>query len=433
MERHADSTIMKQLVVELALLLILGIGAWLWLSAPATPPPAPLLHIEPQSTGDTVATFLHSWVPVAWYTALLVSPFALGFFGYRYMQHKHEIEMARAQREYPEKLERLSVNYGARTFAPNLSQRYPATRVPSDAPTYPLLPPALEYTLPIAAWLPEVVDHPAHLLLVGPTQSGKSTLARAILAARAQTDQIAVLDLHAKYNDWLGMPVYGAGRDFDSIVQAIWALHAEFERRFRLGEATGVPLSIFIDEFPAVSSMRKEIIAPVKQWAREAAKTGIRLVFITQEKTVKALNIEGEGDIRRNFQQLLLGAPAAVASETARTLPRPAVLQRNDEDMVAIDVTGLPSLAHRPISPDVVWMPSFSFSSSEAAPATTETTNTPIATKKKKHDLTAAKVHEIIERKQRGEKKSHACREMFGRAGGDLWYAFSAVWEQSGR
>jgi hypothetical protein len=51
--------------------------------------------------------------------------------------------------------------------------------------------------------------------------------------------------------------------------------------------------------------------------------------------------------------------------------------------------------------------------------------------KKKKTDLTDAQITEILARKQAGEKKSYACRAMFGTAGGDVWYAFSDVWEQA--
>lgn len=134
--------------------------------------------------------------------------------------------------------------------------------------------------VPHTDWWPKVLAHHSHIDLIGQNTSGKTTLATAVLTERAKTDKVVILDLHAKFNGWAGLPAIGAGRDINAIAQAFSVLHTEFERRFRVGEAVGEPLTIFIDEYPALALLLPTIVPLVKQWLREAPKAGIRLVML---------------------------------------------------------------------------------------------------------------------------------------------------------
>lgn len=217
----------------------------------------------------------------------------------------------------------------------------------------PVTPEAGTLTLiaPFRSWWPGVVTHDAHIMLVGETRSGKSTTARALLAARARTDKIVVIDPHMKFNDWGSVAVIGDGRDFAAITQAFLALHKEFERRFKVGEAVGSPLTVFIDEFPAISAARPQLTGYLTQWLRESAKANMRLVLLVQDPNVKTLGIEGEGAVRENLLKILLGSFATKQGATGRY---PAVLDRRGE-VTLVSTDGMTTYAQMAVSALATW------------------------------------------------------------------------------
>lgn len=213
----------------------------------------------------------------------------------------------------------------------------------------------IEQAAPHSAWWPDVRRHDGHIMIVGETRSGKSTLARALLADRAITDHIVIVDPHATLNDW-GVDAVGSGRNFDAIADVLHAVHREFERRFQVGVEIGDRLTVFIDEYPAIVAARPDVAGLVKQWLREAAKARISLVFLCQDASVRTLGIEGEGAVRRNVWTILLGSFAASASPIAAQQGRPAVLQRATL-LQAVDVRNLPGIARISVSPLCLWEP----------------------------------------------------------------------------
>jgi len=226
--------------------------------------------------------------------------------------------------------------------------------------------------IPIDHWFANLVTYDAHLMLVGGTGSGKSTIARALLAARAQTDAIVILDPHGRMdytdpeqyhlNDWLGLVSVGAGRDFAAIERMITTIHAEFQRRSVPGNKLGQGITVFIDEVPAIVSETDDAMGYVVKWIREIRKYGIRIILLTQGKEVKTLGIEGEGSIRDSLQTVLLGGHAkGVPGNEHAGQYAGALVNGNTysakEDAHAIDTSGVPSLPVRQLDELVVWQP----------------------------------------------------------------------------
>jgi hypothetical protein len=179
------------------------------------------------------------------------------------------------------------------------------TSTPTQPATTP--DPAAPRTAPHSEWWPVVVGDVHHLLIVGETQEGKSTTARALLIDRARTDSIVVIDPHAKLNGW-GVPTIGDGRDFAAVDAALVALEAEMSRRYTPGEDIGAPLTIFIDEYPAIADECRHAKQAFLRLAREGAKVHMRLVVLTQDANVETLGIRGQGAARLNFARLLLSS-----------------------------------------------------------------------------------------------------------------------------
>lgn len=201
-----------------------------------------------------------------------------------------------------------------------------------SAPTTPMPPPKPRSTtavqdapLPLRDWWPVVVGRVHHLLLVGASQSGKSKLAEKLLISRAANgDEVVVIDPHATINPWQVKAV-GQGRDYVNINAAFLGLELEMERRFQQG-ATFRPLSIFIDEFPAIADNCPDASRVMVALAQEAAKVKMRLVVLTQSPTVASLGISGKGAVRESFSRLLLGGFAIAEKQELVEVAWPAVL-----------------------------------------------------------------------------------------------------------
>ena len=183
-----------------------------------------------------------------------------------------------------------------------------------------------------------------HLMLVGESNAGKSTAAEAVLAARVQAgDQVLILDPHADPTIWRGLPAVGTGRDYAAIAVAMERLLAEMSDRYQrkaAGDTSYPPVSLFIDEWPAIQLHCKNAGAFMAQMAQEARKVGMRLVVLTQSDRVESLGLSGKGDVRENFTMLLLGNKATAAiPETAR-MSRPGAIRRGAQ-LVPATVDGL--------------------------------------------------------------------------------------------
>jgi hypothetical protein len=195
-----------------------------------------------------------------------------------------------------------------------------------------------------------------------------------LLHARAATDDLLVLDPHGKFNPW-GVPVVGVGRDWIAIDTAFTALREELSRRYRPGEPVGRPLTIFIDEYPAIAANCPEARATFLSLAREGAKPRMRLVVLTQDANVETLGISGQGEVRKNFTRLLLGSFAVQAMSACAPQRWPAVLEhRGTRTMV--DRSALPKIAAHPVAQAPMWEVSVPVPASLGGPARADTADT---------------------------------------------------------
>ena len=150
-----------------------------------------------------------------------------------------------------------------------------------------------------------------HVMLLGSTGDGKSTLAKH-LAANC-TAYTIVIDPHAAPDDWGDLPVYGASRNYGQIAEIMGVILQLMQDRYDArsqGAKQFEPIVIICDEYPAIiasSAAGKVASSWMKLISREARKVSLRLVVLTQSPEVKAIGLEGEGSVRDNFCFIKLG------------------------------------------------------------------------------------------------------------------------------
>ncbi len=288
--------------------------------------------------------------------ALMFGPPSLWAF------HKlHKRSLARWAAERPT-LERSTIEQrpiGMPALASTAGRSDSAAVAPSTA----LAPPAApsRALVPTAA-LVRHLQRADHVLVVGPTNSGKTTAARAILAARiAAGEQVLIIDPHATPTTWGGLPAVGQGRAYAAISPLLEQLLDTLSQRYaRMSSAADYrppPLTVVVDEWPAIQSHCGKLASTfITELSQEGRKAGLRLLMLAQSDRVESLGIVGKGDVRANFTALLLGSKAVEAYALAAQLPWPAVL-RTPTLTYAVDVSAMPKLAAQQFDPSCLWQP----------------------------------------------------------------------------
>lgn len=171
-----------------------------------------------------------------------------------------------------------------------------------------------------------------HLMILGETGSGKSTICKYLVSQ--VNAPCLIIDPHASPTDWRGFTVTGSGRNYEAIATEFERLAKLMQLRYEQrdkGISQFDPLIVIIDEFPAIaSSLGKGATDTVKLLAREARKVQIRMCLLSQGAEVKTLGLEGEGSIRECFAMLRLGNFALNHAKTLKDKAIGEALENSD-------------------------------------------------------------------------------------------------------
>jgi energy-coupling factor transporter ATP-binding protein EcfA2 len=150
-----------------------------------------------------------------------------------------------------------------------------------------------------------------HVLIVGDTGTGKSTIAQWL--AYQVGGEITVYDSDASPDEWTGLNVVGRKGNFSAIAEAMEADLKELQRRIELrGESgdkalAGMDSITIAEEFPLLVSE----VEVASKWLIKHGNRGRKpkrfIVALSQDDSVKALGIEGQGNARKNFRFVRLG------------------------------------------------------------------------------------------------------------------------------
>lgn len=144
------------------------------------------------------------------------------------------------------------------------------------------------------------------LLIIGATDSGKTTLLNIALENRPGI--IVALDPHGYKGKWpKNVKVVGLGRNFEQITQTLHYYNVLMSKRYeelaqgKYKECEHPKVTIVADEWRAAVKHSKEAAEYLKFLLNEGRKVSIGVILGSQSDRVKALGIEGEGDLKDSF------------------------------------------------------------------------------------------------------------------------------------
>lgn len=143
-----------------------------------------------------------------------------------------------------------------------------------------------------------------HLLCIGYTGGGKTSLLHELATQWAQTYTVTVCDPDAAPGLWAGCAVAGQGNSFAAIgatVQQVAAIVQHRREQRGRGVRRFTDHYLVIDEYQDVAREVPGARELVEDVLRRGRKLGIHLVLGVQDKQVKTLGFEGQGELRKNF------------------------------------------------------------------------------------------------------------------------------------
>ncbi len=165
-----------------------------------------------------------------------------------------------------------------------------------------------------------------HLLVIGPSRSGKTSLVHALALNWRQTNRVIVCDPDAAPGLWNGCEVYGAGDDFSQIDKALLILIGEISIR-RAERAKGTrqfaPLRVILCEYADIARSCTQAREIIEVCLRRGGKLNISLVIDVQDKQRKTLDLDGATHLLQNFSHICEIRQSANGERTA-------VVTRND-------------------------------------------------------------------------------------------------------
>ena len=144
-------------------------------------------------------------------------------------------------------------------------------------------------------------------LIVGASDSGKTTLLQWLVSRKLNTSKVIVIDPHAYPDKWPGCIVVGTGRNYPEIDRALDALVRLMTKRYDeigkgiVAEQGHSRITILIDEWRAIVYNVKGASDAIKALLTESRKAAFSVFVATHSDRAKPLGLEGEYDLKDGF------------------------------------------------------------------------------------------------------------------------------------
>lgn len=146
------------------------------------------------------------------------------------------------------------------------------------------------------AWMTRGMSAALHLIVIGQTGAGKTTVLQVFVASLVGAGlPVVVCDPDAAAGDWPGTQVFGAGDDFKGITQAFKAMQkmAQDRRQARAGgQREFPPFWCILDEYADIQDECTLAGVVVENALRRWRKLNMHLVIGVQDTQVKTMGFE---------------------------------------------------------------------------------------------------------------------------------------------
>lgn len=181
-----------------------------------------------------------------------------------------------------------------------------------------------------------------HLLAVGPSGAGKTTVLCHLIDNAPGDALIYVLDPHAQFNQWPGRAgqIIGTGRDYPAIDRALAGLIQAMDSRYNGKEPTARKILIVADEWLSIRDKCENAERFFGDVGSEARKVNMSLVVSSISSTVDDLAVSSA--VRDNLAQLTL-------NRTLKELNQ-GELKWSRKDVELVQLPGPYYARHRPVA-----------------------------------------------------------------------------------
>jgi hypothetical protein len=180
------------------------------------------------------------------------------------------------------------------------------------------------------------LDPVQRCLIVGASDSGKTTLLQWLVSRRLNTSRVIVIDPHAYPQKWPnGAHVTGTGRNYLEIDRALTALVQLMTKRYDeigrglVAEMAHSRITILIDEWRAITgNLGASASDAIKALLTESRKAAFSVFVASHSDRAKPLGLMGEYDLKDGFCVVRLSVVDGQRTATIDTGngPTPAVL-----------------------------------------------------------------------------------------------------------
>lgn len=207
----------------------------------------------------------------------------------------------------------------------------------------------------IGDWINELIEHVTHLIVVGATDSGKTSLLKEIVRRlREEGKDVFVLDPDAAHGDWGNAVVVGAGDDFAAILTGLDYVDslAKSRREERANGKREFPeFYIVVDEYWDVQLQCANAKVVVERLLRRGSKLNMHLLLGVQDDQVRTLGFEGKSALLQNASKVeaLKLADGTRAARIDGSIPvllpsfrEPAANLKSAPEKMVVSRTGMP-------------------------------------------------------------------------------------------
>ncbi len=151
------------------------------------------------------------------------------------------------------------------------------------------------------------LDTVQRCLIVGSSDSGKTTVLQWLVQRRAQSSKVIVIDPHAYPDKWQQCTVIGTGRNYNDIGLALESLVRLMTKRYTeigkgiVAEQAHPRITILIDEWRAIVYNVKGAGEAIKSLLTESRKAAFSVFIATHSDRAKPLGLDGEYDLKDGF------------------------------------------------------------------------------------------------------------------------------------